>query len=175
VTNDDLARIEQALGIRLPAGYRRIMAAYPIAAAAGNTDLDVWDDADRLIEYNKRLRGGAHPWPDSLFAIGHAGDGSPRALDLRTDEGAVWWMDHANVDSPTSEKESDSFESWAADYFAALREEMSGEEVDPDASPSRRAEVEEVNMRGATIGCVVAPLAIVVVILLIKWLVMRWT
>lgn len=40
------------------ASYRSRMTRFPVPAAAGNSDLGVWDDADRLIEFNLELRRG---------------------------------------------------------------------------------------------------------------------
>src|SRR5574341_1138760 len=127
MTPDALARIEQALQIQLPQSYRTRMLAFPVPAAAGNTDLAVWDSADRLIEFNRELRagapGGVKPWPPHFFAIGHPGDGCPIALDLREGD-AVWWIDHCHLGNPGSHREAASFTSWADDYFATLRQEM---------------------------------------------------
>ncbi|MET0556854.1 MAG: hypothetical protein ABW221_27685 [Vicinamibacteria bacterium] len=71
MTADDLRRIEGALAIRLPESYRTRMLAFPIPAAAGNSDLSVWDDADRVIALNQELRRGRHrgvrPWPLRLL------------------------------------------------------------------------------------------------------------
>ena len=163
MTADDFRRIEEALAIRLPASYRSRLAPYPIPAAAGNTDLGVWDGADRLIQFNLELRrgapGGVKPWPAHFFAIGHPGDGCPYALDLRAGD-AVWWVDHSHLDNPSSQKEADSFSVWADDYFATLRREMAGEEVDPDGSPDQRAAAEAKSARLGAVGClIVAALA----------------
>lgn len=175
---EDIRRIEQALGITLPESYRTRMVPYPVPAAAGNTDLAVWDDADRLIEFNEELRrgapGGVLPWPAHFFAIGHAGDGCPYALDFRAGD-AVWWIDHGHLDNPSSQQEVDSFAAWADKYFATLREEMVGELVDPDGTPQQRAAVEKKNARGTmlsyALGCALLALIIVAVTIGIKFLV----
>jgi hypothetical protein len=176
VTSEDIQRIETALGIQLPESYRSRMTSFPIAAAAGNSDLGVWDDADRLIEWNLELRrgapGGVKPWPARFFAIGHAGDGCPHALDLSAGD-AVWWVDHSHLDDPGSCRQSDSFASWADDYFATLREEMAGEGVDPDASPASRAAAEAKGARQSAVACLVAVALVAAVVALVMWLVRR--
>jgi hypothetical protein len=176
MTSGDLARIEQALGIELPASYRARMLAFPIPAAAGNADLGVWDNADRLIEYNLEMRngapGGVKPWPRHFFAIGHMGDGSPYTLDL-SDGDAVWWVDVGHLDNPSSQKEAPSFARWADDYFRVLREEMVGEGVDPDASANVRAVVETKNARMGFVGCLLALGIIGAITFGVVWLVKR--
>ena len=176
MTADDLQRIEELLSIRLPQSYRSRMAPFPIPAAAGNADLGVWDSADRLIEFNLELRrgapGGVKPWPVHFFAIGHAGDGCPRALDLSAGD-AVWWVDHCHLDSPSSQREADSFSLWADDYFATLRQEMAGEEVDPDGTPEQRAAAEAKGAREGTLGCLIAVVIVGAVVLALIWFLRR--
>ena len=177
MTAGELALIEKALRIELPSSYRARMLAFPIPAAAGNADLGVWDNAHRLIEYNLELRhgapGGVKPWPRYFFALGHAGDGCPHALDLRAGGDAVWWVDHSHLDNETSQKEAPSFGRWADDYFRVLREEMAGEGVDPDASAKVRAIVEAKNARLGFVGSVLAVGMIGAIIFAVVWIVKR--
>lgn len=151
------------------------MVAFPVAAAVGNADLGVWDSADRLIEFNLEMRrgapGGVKAWPPHVFAIGHAGDGCPHALDLRTGD-AVWWVDHGHLENPSSQKEADSFSLWADDYFATLRQEMAGEGIDPDGSPDQRAAAEAKNAREGALGCLIVA-AILGAVLAVLWLLKR--
>ena len=171
MTVDDLERIEESLGISLPASYRERLLAFPIPAAVGNTDLAVWDDADRLIALNRELRRGLHrgmrPWPARFFAIGHPGDGNPHALDLEAGD-AVWWVFHSDLDDRETYLEGGSFPPWADHYFATVRAEMADAGVDPEGRPAARAAIEARNAQGSRIGCVVA----VVVAALIAWL--KW-
>jgi hypothetical protein len=176
VTRDDIHRIEESLQIRLPESYRDRMSRFPVPAAAGNSDLGVWDSADRLIAFNLQLRrgapGGGAPWPARFFAIGHAGDGCPHALDL-DDGDAVWWIDHGHLDNPASSKEADSFAGWADTYFATLREEMAGEGVDPDGSPAQRAAAEAKSAREGGIGCLVAAAVVAALVFALVWFLRR--
>jgi hypothetical protein len=177
MTADDLRRIEEALAIQLPESYRDRMLSFPVPAAAENTDLEVWDHADRLIELNRELRagapGGVAPWPSRFFAIGRGGDGCSYALDLEATD-AVWWVDRGHLDNPVSQREAASFSEWADQYFATLREEMAGEEVDPDGSPAARAVVEAKNARSMSVSCLVALLLLGGVTVAVVWLVRSW-
>jgi hypothetical protein len=173
VTAEDLARIEQALGIRLPESYRAAVVPYPVPAAAGNTDLGVWDDAARLIDYNRELRsgapGGVKPWPPHFFALGHGGDGCPYALDLSHGD-AVWWVDHSHLDNPGSGQEADAFGPWAAAFFKALREDLAGDAIDPDGTPQARAAAEAKGAWQSALGCLLAAVVLVSLLAAVKWL-----
>lgn len=166
MTPDDLDRIEQALGITLPAAYRRAVDPFPIRACASNAEFAVWDAAGPLIAYNLELRGGApggvKPWPSHFFALGNPGDGTPHALDLR-EEGVLWWVDRCHLDSPTTYRMPETFEAWVERYFKELREELAGEGVDPDGTPEERAGVEARRGRENTrftLGCLAAAVLI---------------
>ena len=176
MTSEGLRRIEEALSIQLPESYRARMRRFPVPAAMGNSDLGVWDSVDRLIEFNLELRrgapGGVKPWPSHFYAIGHAGDGCPHALDLRAGD-AVWWVDHCHLDNPGSHKEAESFSSWADNYFVTLREEMAGEGVDADASPARRGAAEAKGAWQSEIGCLLVAAIVGALVLIIMWLVRR--
>lgn len=145
----DIERIERTFGIRLPSSYRRVLEAFPLSAYAGNADTDLWDDADRLIEYNQQLRagsGGIKPWPNEFFAIGRDG-GSSQAIDLRT--GDLWWADGAQLDLKTSHRHRESFEEWVDNYLDGLRRDLIGEGGDPAGTPSERAKVQGQNERSS--------------------------
>jgi hypothetical protein len=174
---EDIARIEVALGIRLPDSYKSVMEAFPVPAFRGTSEVAVWDDPDRLIAYNRELRagapGGVKPWPPRFFALGHAGDGCPFALDLDVGD-AVWWIDHSHIDNKNSTKEADSFVSWAADYFATLRREMEGEGVNPDGSPADRAAAEARSERETAVGCLIASVVVVALVFALRYLLKLW-
>ncbi len=169
MTPEDLGRIEEALGITLPEAYRRRLVPIPIPAAANNGDLGVWDRADALIEYNRSLRAGdiGAAWPPRMFAIGHAGDGCPTALDL--DDGSVWWVHHGHLDHDATGKVAKDFDTWADDYFATLRDEMAGEEVDPDGTPAARERMERRNASQTALGCTVVLVVVATIVVGIRW------
>lgn len=148
MTSEDLARIESSLEIRLPDAYRRVLQSFPLPAYAGNSDTDVWDDAERLIELNRELRSGGSfvkPWPTHFYALGREAGGCSQALDLRT--GDLWWADRGHLDGAGSYKHTESFDAWAREYFGGLRSDLEGEGGDAAAPPEARAELEEKNAR----------------------------
>jgi hypothetical protein len=86
----------------------------------------------------------------------------------------VWWVDRGHLDNPVSQREAASFSEWADQYFATLRQEMAGEEVDPDGSPAARAVVEAKNARSMSVSCLVALLLLGGVTVAVVWLVRSW-
>jgi len=169
----DLCRIEESLDIRLPESYRQIIVEFPIPAAAGNSDTAVWDDADRLIEFNRELRQGGgplEPWPHRFYAIGHPGDGSPQAIDLE-DGDAVWWVDCSHLKNPSSYREAESFHTWAEEYFTSLREEMMGEGIDPDGTPIARAVGEAKAVREQGLALFLLLVVAVILVAGLVWLI----
>src|SRR5262245_4599824 len=112
MTEQDFDSIERALAISLPDVYRRGLCPFPIPGNARNTDAEVWDDAQGLIVLNQRLRAEEKGWPPWLFAIGQAeGDSSGYAIDLRSPESVVWWLDHMRL-RPGSGPIEGRFTSW---------------------------------------------------------------
>jgi hypothetical protein len=172
----DVSRIESSLQITLPRDYRRLLEAFPLQAFAGNSDTAVWDDADRLVELNRELRGGGaggvNPWPAYFFALGRDAGGCVQAIDLRTND--LWWADRSHLDAASSYKHRETFEQWAAEYFEGLKSDLEGEGGDAAASPQERAALEEKNARanarfsGASIAVV-----LVIIVALILWKLVR--
>jgi hypothetical protein len=81
------------------------MVDFPIRAGRGNDDTELWDNASRLIEENRRLRGGLSgvpPWPPRFFCLGGTRSASVYAIDLTDPDAAVWWADHLHLDAPGS-------------------------------------------------------------------------
>jgi hypothetical protein len=172
VTDDELNLIETELQIRLPDDYRALMRAFPIPACAGNHDWALWDNAEYLIAENRQLRDGCpatggQRWPSRFFCLGRQeGDMSVYAIDLEDRNAAVWWMDHGNVDAATGGVAATPFRDWAAEYLDAMRDDLVGDEIDPDASPAERQKIEQASARAVLkflaiwcIACVVAVLA----------------
>ena len=104
--------IEQALTISLPESYKRAVVPFRIPALAGNTDYPLWDDAQRLVEFNRQLRAGSllrPAWPPHLFAVGNPHGDELIALATRSPDGPVWWLDHGVVDSQSSYQSSQHY------------------------------------------------------------------
>jgi hypothetical protein len=77
-----IARLEAALGVTVPADYKRLMLDFPVRFERGNRESRVWNDVDALIARNKKLRSGKRPWPSQYLFIGDDGGGTYFALDL---------------------------------------------------------------------------------------------
>src|SRR6516164_10632749 len=100
MSDADLDRIEAALGLTLPAVYRSSVSPFPVTLEAGNAGTPVWDDAEALIDLNRRLRTEEPAWPEWLFAIGQSeGDPSGWAIDTRPAEAPVWWLEQMRLGS----------------------------------------------------------------------------
>lgn len=165
MTDDDVRGIERELEIALPAEYRRVVLSFPIRAYAGNSSLQVWDNPGRIVELNRELRAGSSvvkAWPKSLFATGRGDDGCAIALDL-ADGNRLLWVDRCHVDAPGTHRMRDSFSDWAAAYFAGLRDDLIGDEIDPDGSPEDRI-ARSAPPGWERIGCFVLLAALVVAI-----------
>ncbi len=109
MTEAYLDRIESALGFPLPAFYRRFMVKYPRwlldKQPAWFEPVTGWhfaDDAERVIEFNRHVRGqergefvdGA-PWPDKYLVIGNEGDDAAYYVVNRLGRtGAVYRWSH---------------------------------------------------------------------------------
>jgi hypothetical protein len=175
MTEDDLQRVETTLAIKLPASYRAAMIAFPGPAFAGNTDTEIWDDADAVIAFNAELRrgasGGVKPWPHHMFAMGHAGDGSPSAIDLRSPDAAVWWVEKCHLDGVGTAQSHSSFNEWLTGYVSDLRHDS--EVFDPDGTPAARQAALAADARHGCLGLVYMIVALVVLSALIV-IVARW-
>jgi len=171
MTEDDLRRIETTLDIRPPDSYRSAMLAFPVPALVGNRDHTIWDDADAIIEFNQELRSGTsgavEPWPPHMFALGHVYDASACAIDLRSPDGAVWWVDHCHLTGAGSFEEHASFDGWLTNCVADLRHDCEADGIDPDGTPESREAVEEINARSGCRGFVYLVVALVLIAALI--------
>jgi hypothetical protein len=150
VTEQDVARIESALGISLPAPYRELVTAWPIPALRGNADTEIWDDPDAIIELNRDLRSGrwgAPPWPTHIFAIGSPADPSTRAIDLRRPEVPVWCIDHSRLPERDLGEGFETLASFAACYADEHRAALREDGIDPQATPEQLAKDEESGYR----------------------------
>lgn len=171
----DLDRIEKALGIRLPAVYRKLVAPFPIPAYAGNTDTELWDDVEALIELNRELRSGRRtsPWPEHIFAIGRDGSGCASAIDLRDPMAPVWWADRCHLDVVGTAQESPSLAVWAEQRLADLRVDLEEKGISEAGPPSARDKGEAESARA---GCVftLALAGIAALIVFAAWVAVRF-
>ena len=175
MTADDLTRVESTLRVCLPVVYRELVVPFPIPAFAGNTDTELWDDADALIELNRELRVGycsAAPWPEHMFAIGRDGSGCARAIDLRDPMGPVWWADRCHLDGVGTALESPSLAAWAEQHLADLRVDLEEKGVTEAEPPSARAQAEaEIARAGSVFTC--AMVGVGALLVFAAWLAVR--
>ena len=110
MTARDLANIESALGVTLPAAYRAAMLAYPLDPADANSQIALNDDATAVTEFNRSLRNDfPGEWQPGYFAVGNSPVGDPYFLDLAAASPAVWSWDH---ETHAVAQEAPDFGSW---------------------------------------------------------------
>lgn len=117
MTEGELNKIEVALEIKLPTWYREFISPVSLPAIRGNTDTELWDDADALIKLNRELRSGfssVKPWPANFFALGRDGGGSTCAIKVDEPEPLIFWADRCHLNA---NDKGQNFTEWANDFF----------------------------------------------------------
>ena len=135
MTDADIKLIEQELGIALPESYRRAVVPFRIRALSGNTDYQLWDDAQRLVELNRKLRVGSRTrpaWMPHLFAVGDPHSDEMIAMDIRSMDAPVWWLDHGLVDSQATYQSHSKFADWVEEFYSEIRSDLEGDGINPD-------------------------------------------
>lgn len=172
MTDAELDEIESALDIQLPASYRKTMRSFPIPAYVGNSDAYLWDDASKLIEENLLLRkgdgGSAKPWPQHFYCLGRAGGGDVNALDLRTPEAAVWWVDHSHLDLPSSFQSHASFDAWLAEFVRDTLQDLVSNGIDPNCTPAERLSLDEDSARQSG-ACLMWVIGVALTLVALVW------
>jgi hypothetical protein len=138
MTEADIELVERELKIVLPLAYKRAVVPFQIRALAGNTDQQLWDDAAALIQLNQKLRAGSRmrpAWPLHMFAVGDPHGDELYAMDLRSPEATVWWLDHGMIDSKASYNTKQSFAKWAEEFYRDTRQDLEGDGVSADDGP----------------------------------------
>ena len=138
MTDADIIKLERELGITLPAAYKQAVVPFCLPALAGNTTYALWDDATRLVELNLKLQAGSQirpAWPTHMFAVGNPYGDELVAIDTRTPDGPVWWLDHGMVDSKASYQSHARVADWLAEYRRDMRADLAGDGIDPDGPP----------------------------------------
>lgn len=157
MTDSDIQLIERELAITLPECYRRAVVPYCILAMAANTDSLLWDDAQQLIALNRELRRGSRfrpAWPAHLFAVGDPHGDELIALDTRTSEGPVWWLDHGMVDSKSSYESHPRFADWVEEFYRDIRSDLVGDGYDADGAPEALEAAQSANAKQGFLGCI---------------------
>jgi len=110
MTSGDLANIESALGVTLPASYRAAMLVYPLDSADANSQIALRDDVKAVTAFNRFLREEfPGEWQPGYFALGNSPSGDPYFLDLDAGSAAVWSWDHETHEVV---REAQDFGSW---------------------------------------------------------------
>ncbi|EEF62882.1 SMI1/KNR4 family protein [Pedosphaera parvula] len=156
MTKADLQLIESELGITLPDSYKRAVVPFPISALVGNTDYELWDDAQALIKLNRGLRNGAHlrpAWLPHFFAIGDPRGDELIAIDLRDANAPAWWLDHGLLDSKASYQSHARFTDWLQEFNRDLRSDLEGDGYNPDGTPENLKADQNREMKRGYLGC----------------------
>jgi hypothetical protein len=133
MTGTDLDRLEQGLGVTLPATYRALMCSYPFAEDHPAAENWLVPDPDRVLSLQfggYRTRNGPAPWPTHYVVVGNDGGEEAYVLDVSRDPSPVLVF----------ELETGHFRSLAPDLdgFLALIREWHAEIVaDQEAMESR--------------------------------------
>ncbi|MBA3355930.1 MAG: SMI1/KNR4 family protein [Pyrinomonadaceae bacterium] len=138
MTDSDIQLIERELAITLPGSYKRAVVPFRIPAMVGNTDSQLSDDAKRLITLNRELRAGSSfrpAWPPHLFAVGDPHGDELIALDTRTLDGPVWWLDHGLVGSDSNYQAHPRFADWVEQFYPILDQTLRATAMTPTAFP----------------------------------------
>jgi hypothetical protein len=132
---DELRQIETALGIELPAPYKRLMSPFPVHYLGGNTDTDLWDNASALIERNQELRADQYRrWPQNWLFIGDPLTSCGNAIDLRHSSAPVVWVDHCDLRTVEGVKGT-AFEDWFSRWLTDVRSDLARDGFYPDSEP----------------------------------------
>ena len=92
----ELEQIEKKLNVQLPMSYKKLVAPLPVARDRGSTKGWLWDNPEKIIEYNLYLRQ-EHGWPDYYFCVGEDGSGGQFLIDLREAETLVQRTEFENL------------------------------------------------------------------------------
>ncbi|MBK8038944.1 MAG: hypothetical protein IPK22_17705 [Verrucomicrobiaceae bacterium] len=134
---EDLQRIEAALNVSLPRIYRSHMKRFPFAVLRGNSEHELWDDAEALIQLNLELRepksDGADSWSSDFFAIGRNSGGIVYAMNLREEGAPVDSAPFGRLDEGDS-CETRPFDFWLVDYVRDKAADLVSDGIDPTES-----------------------------------------
>lgn len=165
MTDAEIAFIESELGVSLPESYRQSLVPFRIPAMRGNTDSELWDDAARLVALNRELRAGTRfrpAWPSYLFAVGDPHGDELIALDTRSTDGPVWWLDHGLVDGKSSYQSHQRFADWVEQFYRDTRSDLESDGFNADGTPQDLSATRSASEKQGFLDC----LAVIVVIII---------
>ena len=132
----EIDRIERELAVTLPQYFRNFLADFPLSLIDAKTDLgwkqeapadrEFRNDPDQIIYWNRHVRHAGTPWtdddgpwPEKYFVIGDDECGNFWAIDLESDDEAVWFYDH---DCGRFERQCDSLPAFQAALLKKIAE-----------------------------------------------------
>jgi hypothetical protein len=129
VEPSDVKKIEEACGRALPRAYRHLLLNFPIRADRGNSDGPLWDDAERLIQENRKMREriikrskDGKGLAAAYWMIGDSGAGSVYLINLDEPTPVVEQMDFEDLATLAPDLESGA----ACDLYAWMHVFMKG-------------------------------------------------
>jgi hypothetical protein len=102
MTDADIERIENEIGLKLPSRYKAALLNHPRPTPILD-HLELFSEADHVIDLNKRLRDEGfygQDWPDHAIAVGEA-DGCVFFIYPTDDKCAVYYADYNEEFPPT--------------------------------------------------------------------------
>jgi hypothetical protein len=134
MTQQDLSRIERALNLRLPRGYRELMLHYPFPPDSCAADCLLPDNPDTLIEHNRGPdphhlfgdRPGPGPPPGNYFMIGSDCGEEWYYIDISRDQSPVFKLD---LECKTLTVEAANLTEYVAQCWATEAEVRQDEET----------------------------------------------
>lgn len=103
MTDADIERIENGIGMTLPERYKTALLNHP-CPTLDLTHLELFSEADHVLDLNKRLRNEGfygQDWPENAIAVGEA-DGCVFFIYPTDDKCAVYYADY-NEEFPPEE------------------------------------------------------------------------
>jgi hypothetical protein len=93
------------------------MCPFPAPREDKNSDAQVWNDAEKLIALNLRLRSQVEGWLAWLYAIGQSeGDPCGYAIDTRSAECPVWWLEQMQLGRQSGPTQG-PFDAWFSQWI----------------------------------------------------------
>jgi hypothetical protein len=122
MTDDQLDAIEAALGVRLPAEYRRVSREFPFQPMGRDSAYWFYDDPAAVINTTRAPLGGEYAGPDLLpryVVIGDGPAGDAHLLDTEAAGAPVPVLSH---ETHAVEPEWPTFSAFVAEWVAAPAE-----------------------------------------------------
>ncbi len=126
MSEDDITRAEEELGVEFPESYRRFLGALAVDPSDDYRDKvwqfngEVFDTADALIQVNQQLSGSDWledtEWEDTelddLLAVAGDGCGNYFLIDPADDQSEVFFLSHDPVEFYEAFPSFDAFREW---------------------------------------------------------------